>query len=227
MPSETDFAEASDATVAMGIARWREEALAEAYHRHSPAVYGLARRVLRDDAVAEEIVQEVFLRLWNEPERYDPERGSLRSFLLAMTHGRSVDALRAESSRRQREEREARAAGGGSGYDVAREVSDQAVAAQVRDVVGTLPVDERRAVELAYFGGHTYKEVAAILGQPEGTVKSRIRAALRRMHSELSATGVSDGGDGGSSATLGTGLGTSISARLGPGLGPRMVGGAP
>ena len=84
----------------MGIARYQSEALAEAYRRHAGAVFGLAKRLLGGKALAEEVVQEVFLRLWNDADRFDPDRGSLRSFLLTNTHGRAVDMLRSETSRR-------------------------------------------------------------------------------------------------------------------------------
>jgi len=182
--------QASDAAVVVAIGRWRQDALAEAYRRHAGAVFALSRRLLIDPGMAEEVVQEVFLRLWNQPEKFDPERGSLRAFLLAQTHGRSVDVLRAETSRRRREERDARQTAE-SGYDIEREVMDLSMADQVNEVMATLPIDERRAIELAYFGGHTYRQVAVMLDQPEGTVKSRIRSGLRRMRDQLSDAGVS------------------------------------
>ncbi len=184
-----DLSDASDAAVVVAIGRWREDALAEAYRRHAGAVFALAQRLIHDRAMAEEIVQEVFVRLWDAPDRFDPARGSLRSFLLAQCHGRSVDLIRSEESRRAREDREhmQRAE---AGYDLEHEVFDLAMAEQVRDALGDLPEGERRAIELAYLGGHTYREVAALLGEPEGTVKSRIRAGLRRMRSSLAAAGV-------------------------------------
>ena len=182
--------QASDAAVVVAIGRWRQDALAEAYRRHAGAVFALSRRLLIDPGMAEEVVQEVFLRLWNQPEKFDPERGSLRAFLLAQTHGRSVDVLRAETSRRRREERDARQTAE-SGYDIEREVMDLSMADQVNEVMATLPIDERRAIELAYFGGHTYRQFAVMLDQPEGTVKSRIRSGLRRMRDQLSDAGVS------------------------------------
>jgi RNA polymerase sigma-70 factor (ECF subfamily) len=179
----------SDAALVVAIGRWHEDALAELFRRHAGAVFGLARRVLGDAGRAEEIVQEVFVRLWNQPERFDPERGSLRSFLLAQSHGRAVDVLRSDSARREREESDARKAAE-AGYDVEREVWDLAVAESVRKAVHTLPEDERRAIELAYFGGRTYREVAVALGAPEGTVKSRIRSGLKRLRVSLADTTV-------------------------------------
>ncbi|HVF74332.1 MAG TPA: sigma-70 family RNA polymerase sigma factor [Acidimicrobiales bacterium] len=176
--------DAGDAALVVAIGRYREDALAEAYRRHGGAVFALARRVLGDPARAEEVVQEVFLRLWNSPDKFDPERGTLRSFLLASTHGRAVDLLRSDVSRRRREERDALATAE-AGYDLEHEVWDMAVADRVKEAVGALPVDERRAIELAYFGGHTYREVAQLLGAPEGTVKSRIRSGLHRMRGVL------------------------------------------
>lgn len=184
MPMDLPLKETSDASLVMAIARWRSDALAEAYRRHGGAVFALARRVTGDRTVGEEVVQEVFLRLWNQPEKFDPARGSLRSFLLAQAHGRAVDILRSEGSRRRREENEARMAAEG-GYDIDREVWDLALADRVRDVMAGLPDDERKAIQLAYFGGHSYRQVATMLGQPEGTVKSRIRSGLKRMRAGL------------------------------------------
>ena len=184
--------EASDAALVVSIGRYHEDALAEVYRRHAGAVFALARRLLSDKALAEEIVQEVFLRLWNDPDRFDPDRGSLRSYLLAQCHGRSVDLIRSESSRRRREERELTLAAE-SGYDLEHEVWDMAVADRVKASVKGLPEGEREAILLAYFGGHTYREVADLLGTPEGTVKSRIRSGLKRMRGDLVGIGISGG----------------------------------
>ncbi len=181
--------EASDAVLVIAISRYQEQALAEAYRRHAGAVYGLSRRLLANAGMAEEIVQEVFLRLWNHPDRFDPERGSLRSYLLAQCHGRSVDLLRSESSRRGREERDVRKTAE-AGYDLEHEVVDLTVADRVRTAVAQLADGERQAIELAYLGGHTYREVATILGQPEGTVKSRIRSGLKKLRDELADAGI-------------------------------------
>ena len=184
-----ELQEASDGTLVLAIARYQQRALAEAYRRHGGAVFALARRLLGDQALAEEVVQEVFLRLWTQPDRFDAERGTLRSFLLAQSHGRAVDLLRSETSRRRREEREARQAAE-AGYDIEREVLDLAMGDHVKQVLERLPAEERRVIELAYFGGLTYREVATKLDQPEGTVKSRIRAGLRRMRSDLVDVGI-------------------------------------
>ena len=184
-----DIDEFSDARLVTSIARYSEVALAEVYRRHGRSVYGLARRVLQDAAEAEDITQEVFLRLWREPERFDPERGTLRSFLLAQAHGRSVDVIRSSSSRRAREVREA-ARTARAEYDMEHEAWDLALADQVASAMGELSADERRAIELAYFEGRTYREVAQVLDQPEGTVKSRIRSGMRRLRDALAEAGV-------------------------------------
>ena len=184
--------DASDAALVVAIARYHQDALAELYRRHAGAVFGLARRLLSERTLAEEVVQEVFLRLWNDPERYDPARGTLRSYLLAQTHGRAVDLLRSEGARRVREEREARNAAE-AGYDLEHAVWDLAAADQVRQAVENLPMAERQCIALAYFGGRTYREVATQLAEPEGTVKSRIRSGLKRLRQDLSAAGITLG----------------------------------
>lgn len=178
-----DLTTASDAALAVGVARWHPEFLAEVYRRHAGAIFGLAKRLLLDAVLAEEVTQEVFVSFWERPERYDAARGSLRAYLLALTHGRAVDVLRAETSRKAREQR-ARAVAE-AGYDLEQEVLELVANERLRQALGQLPGEERSAIELAYFGGHTYREVAAIQGQPEGTVKSRIRAGLRRMGQQL------------------------------------------
>ena len=184
-----DLHAASDAALVVAVARFREEALAEVYRRHADVAFGAACRILGDTALAQDVVQDVFVKLWNDPERFDPARGSLRAFLLSGVRSRSIDIIRAESSRRDREVRHGRL-GGETDYDLELEVMDLTMAEHVRASVALLSDDERRAIELAYFGGHSYREVAEILEQPEGTVKSRIRAGLRRLRDSLVETGV-------------------------------------
>lgn len=184
--------EISDAGLVVAISRYDQDALAEAYRRHAGAVFGLAKRLLVEASLAEEVVQEVFLRLWNSPDRFDPGRGSLRSYLLAQCHGRSVDLLRSETSRRRREENDLRRTAE-AGYDLEREVWDLTVADHVREAIARLPEGERSAIRLAYLGGHTYREVAELLDEPEGTVKSRIRSGLKRLRADLATVGAHAG----------------------------------
>lgn len=184
---------ASDANLVVAIARWHEPAMAETYRRHGGAIHALARRVLRHEPSAEEITQEVFLDLWQHPEKFDPQRGTLRSFLLARTHGKSVDLIRSEESRKAREERTSRETAT-AGYDVEHQVFDLVVADQVKESMAELPDDLRQPIELAYFAGHTYREVAVMLQAPEGTVKSRIRMGLTRLRTSLAERGVEPAG---------------------------------
>jgi RNA polymerase sigma-70 factor (ECF subfamily) len=181
--------ELSDAQLVTSVARYSEVALAELYRRHGGAVFGLARRVLNSASDAEDVTQEIFLRLWNDPDRFDPSRGSLRSFLLAQAHGRAVDAIRSLSARARREFQEAQQVAASS-YDLEHEAWDLALEDHVSKALDELPRDERRAIELAYFEGYTYVEVARSLGEPEGTIKSRIRNGMRRMRVALVAEGI-------------------------------------
>ena len=184
-----DISDLSDAQLVTLIARFSEVALAEVYRRHGGAVFGLARRVLNNASEAEDVTQEVFLRLWNQPERFDPSRGALRSFLLTQSHARAVDCVRSLNARRAREvsdaQRTARA-----GYDMQHEMLDLTLSEELATALSELPEEERRVIELAYFQGLTYVMVAELTGQPEGTVKSRIRNGMRRMRSALVDAGV-------------------------------------
>jgi RNA polymerase sigma factor (sigma-70 family) len=162
-----------------------DSALGKLYDRYSGLVYGLARRVTRSTAVAEEITQEVFVFLWEHPERFDASRGSLRAFLGAVTHRRSVDVVRKETRRSAREDKVAVDPAVGleiaEVIDLAERVAGRDLAERVRAAVATLPSEQREAVELAYFGGCTFKDVAVRLGIPEGTAKSRLRLALSKL----------------------------------------------
>ncbi|WP_298334227.1 sigma-70 family RNA polymerase sigma factor [Ferrimicrobium sp.] len=181
---EPQLHEISDAALVVAVARYNQDALAEIFRRHGGAVHALAKRVTRDQALAEEVTQELFVRLWNEPERYDSARGTLRTFLLMQTHRRSVDVIRSEEARKRREQNDT-AAIAATSYDIDHEFGDLADREAVREALQTLPQDERRAIELAFFHGLTYREVAQRLEQPEGTVKTRIRSGLKRMNEAL------------------------------------------
>ena len=179
-----DLREASDAVLVIAIGRRQRDALAECYRRHGGPAFRLAQRLLNDNRLAEEAVQDVFLQLWANPERFDPERGSLRSFVLMKSHGRAVNELRAESARRRRDNVDA-TANATRGYDLEREVIDLEQADRVQRALAGLPDQERRAISLAYYGGHTYREVAQLLDEPEGTIKTRIRNGLRSLKRQL------------------------------------------
>ncbi len=181
--------DASDAQLVTLIGRYSEAALAEVYRRHGGPVYGLAKKILNNNSEADDVTQDVFLRLWNNPHRFDPTRGSLRAYLLNDSHGRSVDLVRSLNARRAREMNDANHSPVAA-YDLQHQVWDMAVAEEVKKALATLPPEEREVIELAYFQSHSYVKVAEILGQPEGTVKSRIRNGMRRMRSTLVDAGI-------------------------------------
>ncbi len=178
------LAELDDTQLLMAVTGTVEGALAELYRRYGRVVYGLARRVLGDGTEAEDVTQEIFVHLWEHPERVDAARGSVRTYLLTRTHSRAVDVLRSRAARSRREERDAFAAPLTTS-DLEREVGELALAERMSAAMGALPSEERTAIELAYFGGHTYRQVAKVLGEPEGTVKSRIRRGLGRLREVL------------------------------------------
>jgi len=184
-----DLSQRSDTALVVAVARRHEPALSELYRRHGGAVWALARRVTSDVHLAEDVCQTVFLRLWTEPDRYDADRGTLRTWLLAQAHGRAVDLVRSEMARRRRQERDAEVRPVRSA-EVEAEVHAELLADDVRKAVDGLPEGERDAILLSYYGGHSYRETAALLGQPEGTVKSRIRSGLLRLRDAFQAAGV-------------------------------------
>lgn len=187
MPATPGTRNDDDLAAALGLGDQR--ALETLYRRHGGAALSLANRILRNRALAEEAVQEVFVRLWNDPLRFDPKRGALRSFLLRDTHGRAVDLLRSEVSRRNREEKDGLLSSV-TAPGPEQEVWEAVRSEKVRTALRALPEDERRAVMLAYFGGYSYREVAEQLGTPEGTIKSRIRNGLKRLQGPLLAEGL-------------------------------------
>jgi RNA polymerase sigma-70 factor (ECF subfamily) len=189
----TGLSDASDAEVVSAIARGDEPALAELYRRHAASVYGLCLKLLRDADTAQEVLQETIVSLWERPDRFDADRGALRPYLLRLAHGKAVDRMRSETRRAAREERHFRREPV-DGNDLEREVWEVVRAETVRTALHDLGDGERRAIELAYFGGHSYREVAMMLGEPEGTVKSRIRSGMRKLAETLEAVGLAPGG---------------------------------
>jgi RNA polymerase sigma-70 factor (ECF subfamily) len=170
----------SDRDLVEGLLERAESSLAEIYKRHGGAVFGLSRRVLNDDSLAEDVTQEIFLRLWNEPQRFEADRGTLRSYLNRQSHSRSIERVRSEEARRRREDR-AVESGSPDSAATESEVFAGIESDRIRRALECLDQKERQVIVLAYYGGYSYREVATRLGLPEGTVKSQMRAGLRHL----------------------------------------------
>jgi RNA polymerase sigma-70 factor (ECF subfamily) len=186
---ERDLAADGDAQLVVAVGRYDEAAMGELYRRYGPAVYGLARRVIGDASMAEEVLQDVFVRLWREPTRFDPARADLRAFLLRETRSRAIDRVRTNEARLRREDRHGRRDVRG-GDDLERQVWEMVRSEKVKEAMAALLPGERQAITMAYFEGYTYREVASLLDEPEGTIKSRIRLGLRRLADALDHAGL-------------------------------------
>lgn len=165
-----------------------ERALGVVYEQHASLVYGLARRVTRDEQLARDVTQDVFAYLWEQPGRVDLARGSVRTFLAVVTHRRAVDEIR-RSERRSRAETAAVVTSPMADESPETQVVDAAAQAwrheRLAAVLDQLTENQRAAINLAYYDGLTYKQVAQVLGIPEGTAKSRLRLALSRLRDLL------------------------------------------
>ena len=180
-PSGDDSLEGLVALVAGGD----EPAFAELYRRAAPAVFGLVTRVVRDPAQSEEVTQEVFVELWRTASRFDPARGTARSWILTCAHRRAVDRVRSAERAARREDAAGRRDQGRPYDEVVEQVEAGLEREQVRRSLAALTELQREAVVLAYYGGYTHREIAELLGVPSGTVKTRLRDGLLRLRGHL------------------------------------------
>ncbi|MEC3895289.1 ECF RNA polymerase sigma factor SigK [Nocardiopsis alba] len=163
------------------VARGDEQAFGRVYDLISPSVYGVVRRILRDPAQSEEVVQEVLVEVWRTACRYDERRGGPRAWVMTLAHRRAVDRVRSEQAGRDREARAA-ATDTKRPYDeVAEEATGRLERERVRRCLETLTELQEQSVRLAFYGGYSYREVAGLLSAPLGTVKTRMRDGLIRL----------------------------------------------
>jgi RNA polymerase sigma-70 factor (ECF subfamily) len=176
----------SDEALVAAVANADEDALGQLYDRFGKVAYGLAFRVLQDPALAEDAVQEAFLQAWRGAGAYDPERAKASTWLLTFVHRRAVDLVRREE-RRRTVPIDPVPEPSGSGAD--EEVVARSRRQIVQDALRRLPTEQREAIELAYYGGLTQSELAEKLGQPLGTIKSRMFTGLQRLQALLAEAG--------------------------------------
>jgi len=192
-PRPAESAAGGDALVTLMrlVGRGDQEAFAELYDALAAKVHGTVLRVVRDPAQAEEVTQEVFVEVWRIAPRYDRAKGGVAAWVATIAHRRAVDRVRSEQATRDRTERHTDRAEPPTDV-VADTVVDGEHAnferRRVRRALERLTDMQRHAVELAYFGGYTYREVAVLLDVPEGTIKTRIRDGMIRLRDELAVT---------------------------------------
>ncbi|MCH0542113.1 sigma-70 family RNA polymerase sigma factor [Streptomyces sp. MUM 203J] len=176
------------AAVMARVADGDQEAFGTLYDAVAGPVYGLVLKVLRDPAQSEEVAQEVLLEVWRSAARYRPDRGGVTAWVMTIAHRRAVDRVRAEQAATDREQRTAHAAGTPPYDQVSEEVTVRLESEQVRRCLRSLTELQRQAVTLAYYRGFTYREVAASLSAPLGTVKTRLRDGLIRLRDCMGVT---------------------------------------
>jgi RNA polymerase sigma factor (sigma-70 family) len=179
-------AQLSDDALIESVARSDEAALAELYDRYGGAAYGLALRVLRDPSLAEDAVQEAFLHIWRSAERFEAGRAKVGTWILTFVHRRAVDLVRREE-RCRAEPAETAPVPSAPGAD--EDADRRSKREIVQDALRRLPPEQREAIELAYFGGYTQSELADRLGEPLGTIKSRMFTGLQRLRVLLNEAG--------------------------------------
>ena len=167
------------------VADGDEPAFAELYRRVAPAVFGLVTKVVRDPAQAEEVTQEVFVELWRTSPRFDPARGTARSWIMTCAHRRAVDRVRSAERAARRDDLAGRRDQGRPYDEVVEQVETSLQREHVRRSLDVLTDLQREAVVLAYYGGYTHREIAELLGVPSGTVKTRLRDGLLRLRDHL------------------------------------------
>jgi RNA polymerase sigma-70 factor (ECF subfamily) len=182
-----ELAHLSDEALVLLAARSQQGALAELYDRYGRPAYGLALRILRDEALAEDAVQDAFLAIWRTASRFVPERGKASTWILTLVHRRAVDLVRREERRRADTLENAPEPSGGA---VDEEAWLRLQRERVQDALRRLPDQQREAIELAYYGGFTQAELAERLGQPLGTIKSRMFMGLARLRELLGEPGL-------------------------------------
>lgn len=170
------------ADILAAVAGGDHDSFSRLYDELSPMVFGLALKVTKSRALAEEVTQEVFVQVWRQADRFDPVKGNARSWLATIAHRRSVDVVRRSQSAHDREESSLPVAPGG---DVAETIVDRDEKTRVRSALSSLTDLQREAIELAYYGGLTYREVAQRLDAPLGTVKTRMRDGLMKMRAVM------------------------------------------
>jgi RNA polymerase sigma factor (sigma-70 family) len=197
----TDSAALHDeALLAQRIRSGDRAALAEVYDRHASVALAVALRVVADREAAEDLVHDAFVAVWQKIDRFDPARGSLRSWIVTIVRNRAIDRLRAKRPRVEigvADERSLLQTGPNPTWD---DALARLGASQLRAAVAGLPTEQRQAIELAYFDGHTYREIAILTGVPLGTATSRLRLALARLRellrqSDAAPVGVRAGDD--------------------------------
>jgi RNA polymerase sigma-70 factor (ECF subfamily) len=171
------------------VAAGGQDALALLYERHGTACYRLARHITASSALAEDAVQEAFVGLWRSPGSFQGRRGTVRNWLLALTHHKAVDLVRRETAERRRLTAQAaqQAADPPRSEDPAAAAWAGVQAVEVRAALLELPEAQRQALTLAYFGGYTQSQIAELTGVPLGTVKTRMVTAMRRLRLRLAA----------------------------------------
>jgi RNA polymerase sigma-70 factor (ECF subfamily) len=173
--------EAADSSLSARLAAGDDRALAEVVDRLGAAVHVVAAAVLGNAPAAQDVVQDVFVDLWCHPERFDARLGTLRTYLMMCARHRAIDVVRSEHRRAGREQRCERLLPQQRDPSPSEVVVDAETESAVREAVRKLPPGQREAVQLAYFGGLSYRDVGRTLGIPEGTAKSRVRLALTKL----------------------------------------------